>query len=55
MKRNIEFVYKEYTWGWSVWIVIMGSKALLADKLKTKEEVFELIDSLPKMEINMRG
>ena len=30
MKRNIEFVAREYVWGWSVWIKVNGFKTLLA-------------------------
>jgi hypothetical protein len=45
--RDIKFISKKYNWGWSVWIQVNGSKTLLADKLRTKDEVENLIESLP--------
>ena len=54
-KRNIEFVAREYVWGWSVWIKVNGFKTLLADGLKNKNLVYQVIETLPNHNLDIAG
>jgi hypothetical protein len=49
MKRELNFVSREYGWGWSVWIEVNGSKTLLVDKLDSEFEVNDFINNLPNL------
>jgi hypothetical protein len=44
--KDIKYISKHYSWGYTVWISINGIKKMLGSKIPNKTEVNKLINNI---------